>query len=67
MRDYLVARYGDFVLLKPPFKPETLLLWGAPFAVLLLGATGLLMASAIRADAAAAPLDPPRSGPSWTH
>src|SRR5689334_25305690 len=28
--DYLVARYGDFVLLRPPFKPETLLLWGLP-------------------------------------
>jgi len=26
-RDYIVARYGDFVLLRPPFKPETLLLW----------------------------------------
>ncbi len=35
---YLVARYGDFVLLKPPFKPETLLLWLAPPAVLLIGA-----------------------------
>ena len=35
---YLVARYGDFVLLKPPFKPETLLLWLAPPAVLLVGA-----------------------------
>src|SRR3954451_19618973 len=28
--DYLVARYGDFVLLRPPFKAETLLLWGLP-------------------------------------
>jgi cytochrome c-type biogenesis protein CcmH len=27
VRSYLVSRYGDFVLLKPPFKPETLLLW----------------------------------------
>ncbi len=31
IRDYLVARYGDFVLLKPPFKPATLLLWIGPF------------------------------------
>ena len=30
VRDYLVSRYGDFILLKPPFKPETLLLWLSP-------------------------------------
>ena len=41
VRDYLVARYGDFILLKPPFKMETLLLWLAPFAVLLAGAAAL--------------------------
>ncbi|HZZ61792.1 MAG TPA: cytochrome c-type biogenesis protein, partial [Roseiarcus sp.] len=27
VRAYLVSRYGDFILLKPPFKPETWLLW----------------------------------------
>ena len=27
VRGFLVSRYGDFILLKPPFKPETLLLW----------------------------------------
>ncbi len=36
---YMVDRYGDFVLLKPPFKPITYLLWFAP--VLLLGSAGL--------------------------
>lgn len=39
--DYLVARYGDFVLLRPPVKPSTYLLWFGPFAVLLLGALGV--------------------------
>jgi cytochrome c-type biogenesis protein CcmH len=41
VRDYLVARYGDFILLKPPFKFETLLLWLTPAAVLLAGAAAL--------------------------
>ncbi len=36
--DYLVSRYGDFVLYEPPFKSYTLLLWLGPFALLLIGA-----------------------------
>jgi cytochrome c-type biogenesis protein CcmH len=39
--DYLVKRYGSFVLLKPPMKPQTYLLWFGPFLVLALGAFGL--------------------------
>lgn len=35
--DYLVARYGDFVLYEPPVKSYTLLLWFGPFALLLIG------------------------------
>jgi cytochrome c-type biogenesis protein CcmH len=34
---YLVARYGDFILMKPPFEEDTWLLWLAPFGVLLIG------------------------------
>ncbi len=37
IRAYLVRRYGDFILLRPPFKLETWLLWGAPFLILLAG------------------------------
>jgi cytochrome c-type biogenesis protein CcmH len=37
IRAFLVRRYGDFILLKPPFKLETWLLWGAPFLFLLAG------------------------------
>jgi len=40
--DYLVARYGDFVLYKPPVKSYTVLLWFGPFALLLAG-VGLLL------------------------
>ncbi|WP_370701729.1 cytochrome c-type biogenesis protein [Thauera linaloolentis] len=39
--DYLVARYGDFVLYEPPFKATTLLLWGGP-VMLLVGGAGWL-------------------------
>ena len=52
---FMVARYGDYVLLKPPFKPGTLVLWlGAP--VLLLVAGGALLLAARRRRA----IEPPR-------
>ena len=35
--DYLVARYGDFVLYRPPLKATTLLLWSGPAILLLIG------------------------------
>ena len=42
--DYLVARYGEFVLLKPPFALRTLLLWGLPPLALIAGMVGLVAA-----------------------
>jgi cytochrome c-type biogenesis protein CcmH len=41
IRDYMVARYGDFVLYRPPVQSNTLLLWVAPF-LLLIGGLGFL-------------------------
>jgi cytochrome c-type biogenesis protein CcmH len=41
--DFLVARYGDFVLLKPRFTSHTALLWLLPFLVLIAGAITLFM------------------------
>jgi len=35
--DFMVVRCGDFVLYRPPFKGITLLLWGGPIALMLLG------------------------------
>ncbi len=35
--DFMVARYGDFVLYRPPFKATTLLLWVGPFVFLIAG------------------------------
>jgi len=37
VKEFLVARYGDFVLLEPPVRPDTWLLWGGPAAVAGLG------------------------------
>jgi cytochrome c-type biogenesis protein CcmH len=37
IRTFLTARYGDFILLKPPLKVETVLLWAGPPAILFLG------------------------------
>ncbi len=37
IKTFLVQRYGDFVLYKPPVQNNTLLLWGGPFALLLVG------------------------------
>ena len=42
--DFLVARYGEFVLLKPPLERETIILWALPPAALLAGAIGLFFA-----------------------
>lgn len=39
--DYLVSRYGEFVLLKPRLSEHTLLLWGAPAVLLIIGLTTL--------------------------
>jgi cytochrome c-type biogenesis protein CcmH len=71
--DYLVSRYGDFVLFDPPVKSYTLLLWYGPFALLLIGFVGLVLQlrrrkktvpdnqlSAEEAQRAAALLNPPK-------
>ena len=42
--DFLTARYGEFVLLKPPLGWNTVLLWFAPAGVLAAGAIGLVIA-----------------------
>jgi len=42
--DFLVARYGEFVLLKPPLESRTIILWALPPVALLAGAVGLFFA-----------------------
>jgi len=43
--DFLVARYGEFVLLKPRFSAHTALLWLGPVGILLVGAFAVVMAA----------------------
>jgi cytochrome c-type biogenesis protein CcmH len=44
IQDYLVARYGNFILMKPPLEPDSYVLWLAPFAVLIgAGAVAILV------------------------
>lgn len=71
--DFLVSKYGDFVLFDPPMKRYTLLLWYGPFALLLIALAGLAIQlrkrkariaeatlTAEEAQRAAALLNPPK-------
>ncbi len=56
VRDFMVARYGDYVLLKPPFRAGTLVLWlGAPLLLLVAGGALLLAARRRKAMPVASP------------
>lgn len=57
--DYVVARYGDFVLLKPPVNSHTLFLWLAP--LLVLAAAGAVIFRAMKSQPASAPSTVPLS------
>lgn len=54
VKQYVVDRYGDYVLLKPPFKASTLVLWLGPFALLVVGALAAFAVFRRRAGTAAA-------------
>ena len=55
--DYMVSRYGDYVLLDPPFKATTYVLWLAPAAIGLIGLASIaLYYRRRRAEAAVAPV-----------
>lgn len=43
IRDYMVARYGDFVLYRPRVSPKTYLLWSGPFVLMIVGVIVLLV------------------------
>jgi cytochrome c-type biogenesis protein CcmH len=53
--DFMEARYGDFVLYRPPVKPTTWLLWGGPFLLLAGGIAALIAFLRRRARESATP------------
>lgn len=55
--DYMVERYGDFVLYSPPLKTTTWLLWAGPFLLLVSGLAGLFMMLRRRRERDVTPLD----------
>lgn len=61
--DFLVQRYGDYVLFKPPMKPTTTFLWIGPFLLLFLGSIVLLRGVARNRARAADETDNTRGDP----
>jgi cytochrome c-type biogenesis protein CcmH len=55
---FVVERYGDFVLLRPPFKASTLVLWIGPALILIAGIIGVVMWHRRRRSAVAAAIAP---------
>ena len=55
---FVVRRYGDFVLLRPPFKSSTLILWLGPVLILISGMAGIAIWHRRRRTASAGPAAP---------
>ena len=58
IRDYLVARYGDFVLYLPPVKATTSVLWAGPFVLLAVGVGAWLVVLRRRRAMTTRPAEP---------
>jgi cytochrome c-type biogenesis protein CcmH len=63
IKDFLVARYTDFVLYRPPLRADTLMLWLGPGVVLLAGAIAVVVVIRRRAAAFKADQRPPADAP----
>ena len=59
--DFMTDRYGEFVRFSPPLEPKTLIIWGAPFGMLLLG--GVIVFRVARHRARLSLDDEPAPGP----
>ena len=56
VRGFMTERYGDWILMKPPFKTETLLLWLGPLLLVLIGGVGVWLYVRRQIHQSAAPL-----------
>ena len=65
IKAFLVERYGEFVLYRPPFAGNTALLWIAPALILLGGLAVLVVVVRRRASANRAAVDPADEGQEW--
>ncbi|GAP67249.1 C-type cytochrome biogenesis protein [Mizugakiibacter sediminis] len=63
IKQYLVARYSDFVLYDPPLKTSTLLLWFGPALVLAIGAAAVVLT--VRRRAGSGPAEAPAAEEEW--
>ena len=43
IKEFMVSRYGDFVLYRPPVKPTTWILWAGPFGLMVVGVAALFV------------------------
>jgi cytochrome c-type biogenesis protein CcmH len=59
--DFMTDRYGEFVRFSPPLEPKTLIIWGAPFIMLLLG--GVIIYRVVRQRSRMPLDDEPATGP----
>lgn len=59
--DFMTDRYGEFVRFSPPLEPKTLIIWGAPFIMLLLG--GVIIFRVARQRSRMPLNDDPATGP----
>jgi len=59
--DFMTDRYGEFVRFSPPLEPKTLVIWGAPFAMLLIG--GVIVYRVVRQRSRMPLDDEPATGP----
>jgi cytochrome c-type biogenesis protein CcmH len=59
--DFMTDRYGEFVRFSPPLEPKTLLIWGAPFIMLLVG--GVIIYRVVRQRSRMPLDDEPATGP----
>jgi len=64
IRDFMIERYGDFVLYRPRMTPENFLLWAAPVLLLLIGAVVVVRVVRRRAQESDIETDGPEAGQS---